>query len=91
MHAILIGIAGWMMAGIVSRVLIGAGLAAASYVGISAALNAALDQIAVTWSTLGSAGAILAIAGLGSFVSIVGSALITSLSFAAARFILVRN
>lgn len=91
MPAFLYVLASWMLAGIVARVLVGAGIAIASFVAIKAAIEASLDGLQSTFSTLGAAGQMLALMGLGDFLSIVGSALVTAASFAAARIVLVRG
>lgn len=78
MHALLYGVLAWAMAGLIPRLLVGAGLTLVVYSGISVGVGALLQQAA---SYIGGAGGAVAqlalLAGVGEFLSIIGSALLT--------------
>lgn len=78
MQAILFGVLAWAMSGMISRLLVGAGLTLVVFAGVSVGVQALLDQAAGYIGGAGGAVVQLAmLSGVGEFMSIVGSALLT--------------
>lgn len=91
MPAFLVTIFTWALGGFVARTLLGAGLAFGSYLLIEGFVNDGLLLAVGHVSGLGDVGQLMYLAGLGDALSIVGSALVVSVSMQAARIFLVRS
>jgi len=78
MHAFLYGVLAWAMAGLIPRLLVGAGLTLVVFSGVSVGITSLLTMAANYIS--GAGGAVLQLAllsGVGEFMSLIGSALLT--------------
>lgn len=87
MPALIYGALAWAMAGLIPTLLLGAGLAIVTYVGLSPLVEAGLDAAVskLTGSGLPDVALQLALlSGLGEALSIIGSAILTRLAISAA-------
>lgn len=79
------GVAGWLMglAGPLARqVLVALGFGLVTYAGLDAALNAALGAAKSSWGAVGGmAGAMLAMSGANTALSIIAGAVVARVSF----------
>lgn len=91
MPAFLIGALTWFLAGAVARVLLGAGLSIASYVLIEDFVNDGLVYASGYLAGLGDIGQLMYLAGVGDAMSIIGSAMVVSVTLTSARIFLVRS
>lgn len=84
MHAILMKLLQWVFAGLIVRLLVGAGLTLFGYGAFVSLLNFALEQVN---QALGGMAAdalnVLLLGGLGDILSIIGSAMLTRVSLLA--------
>lgn len=90
MQGLLYAIAISIVGSLVARVLIGSGLTLVAYAGISTAVESLLDSAVAGLGTLGDVSQILYIAGVGDALSIVGGAVVASVTFHAARVFVAR-
>lgn len=86
LYALVVAIAGSFLA----RMLIGGGLTLVTYVGINTAIESLLNNAVSGFAGLGDVAHILYIAGVGEALSIVGGAVVASVTFHAARLFLAR-
>lgn len=91
MPAFLVSALVWLLAGAVARVLLGAGLSIASYVLIEDFVNDGLLYASGYLGSLGDVGQLMYLAGVGDAMSIIGSAMVVSVTLTAARVFLVRS
>jgi len=91
MPAVLVSIIVWALGSAVARILAGAGLAIGSYAVISDYVDGALSALTSSILSLGGAGSLLYLAGIGEALSIIGSAILASAALMSARIFLARQ
>lgn len=85
MPAFLYGLLSWMAAGLVQRVLVGAGITLVVFTGTESMVESALNSIGAKFGALPSTVAQIAmLAGVGEFLTLLGAALLTRLAIDAA-------
>lgn len=86
MPALLYSVLAWAMGGLVQTMLLGAGLSLVTYVGLSPIIESILDEAVSRLSSpeLGMALQLALLGGLGEFLSIIGSAILTRMAISAA-------
>lgn len=91
MHVLLTSFMVWVLSSALARVVAGAGLAFATYSFLADYVNSFLSLFTSGVGGLGSVGVLMQIAGIGEAISIIGSAILSSVAMMSARMFLVRN
>lgn len=89
MGAMMATVGGWLLGSALARVLTGAGLTLITATWLSTQVTDALNSVAAQWSGLPADGlAFLAYSGIGTYLSIIGSALVARAAIVAAAGVL---
>lgn len=92
MHALLMGVLGWAMAGAIPRLLVGAGLALGTYAVLTPILENALTSVASSFGGLASEiTALLWMAGTGEAINIIAGALVARVAVQSASVFVTRG